>query len=174
MIASMRGLFVLALVATVTAGAATPSLAQDVTTIGKFRDWTAYSYEEQGSKVCYMASQPSKEEGNYSVRGEVYAIVSHRPAEGASNVVSFMAGYPYKEKSEVTVTVDGNKSFTLFTHEENAWAYDEDDSRIVNAMRAGTRMVVRGTSQRGTLTTDTYSLMGFTNAHAAISEACGQ
>jgi len=173
MFASMRGLFVLALVATVTAGSATAALAQDVKTIGKFKDWTAYTYKEQGSTVCYMASQPIKEEGNYSVRGEVYAIVSHRPKENASNVVSFMAGYPFKDKSEVTVSIDGNKTFTLFTHEENAWAYDEDDARLVGSMRSGGRMVVKGTSQRGTLTTDTYSLMGFTNAHAAISKACG-
>ncbi|MBB4267175.1 invasion associated locus B family protein [Roseospira visakhapatnamensis] len=174
MFASMRGLFVLALVATVSAGSASLALAQDVKTIEKFKDWTAYTYEEQGSTVCYMASQPTKEEGNYSVRGDVYAIVSHRPKEGATNVVSFMAGYPFKDKSEVTVTIDGNTSFTLFTHEENAWAYDEDDARLVAAMRAGGRMVVKGTSTRGTLTTDTYSLMGFTNAHGAISKACGQ
>ena len=174
MIASMRDLFVFALVATVTAGPASLALAQDVKTIDTFKDWTAYTYEERGSTVCYMASQPTKEEGNYSVRGEVYAIVSHRPDENASNVVSFMAGYPFKEKSEVTVVIDGRSRFTLFTHEENAWAYDEDDSRLVAAMRSGSRMVVKGTSQRGTLTTDTYSLMGFTNAHRAISSACGQ
>ena len=33
-------------------------------------------------------------------------------------------------------------------------------------------MVVKGTSSRGTVTTDTYSLRGFTAAYDAISGAC--
>ena len=34
-------------------------------------------------------------------------------------------------------------------------------------------MIVRGTSARGTLTADTYSLGGFTAGHEAINKACG-
>jgi hypothetical protein len=33
-------------------------------------------------------------------------------------------------------------------------------------------MVIKGTSSRGTLTTDTYSLAGFTAAYNAIEQAC--
>ena len=40
------------------------------------------------------------------------------------------------------------------------------------AMKGGKAMVVKGTSSRGTLTTDTYSLAGFTAAYAAIGKAC--
>jgi hypothetical protein len=36
----------------------------------------------------------------------------------------------------------------------------------------GAAMVVVGTSERGTKTTDTYSLKGFTAAYGAISKAC--
>ncbi|MBB4286246.1 invasion associated locus B family protein [Roseospira goensis] len=176
MMASLRGLRVLALLVTAAATApllsASPAAAQDVKTIGKFRDWTAYTYDESGNKVCYIASRPQKDEGDYARRGDIFAIVSHRPAEGARNVVSFVAGYPYKEKSEVSVSIDGRREFTLFTHDETAWAYDEDDAKLVDAMKAGGTMVVKGTSSRGTLTTDTYSLMGFTNAHGAITREC--
>jgi hypothetical protein len=55
-----------------------------------------------------------------------------------------------------------------------AWAPDETaDRALVQAMAAGRQMVVRGTSSRGTLTTDTYSLSGFTRAHQEINRACG-
>ena len=37
----------------------------------------------------------------------------------------------------------------------------------------GSGMIVRGVSSRGTETTDTYSLNGFTRAHNAIGQACG-
>lgn len=39
-------------------------------------------------------------------------------------------------------------------------------------MKAGRTMIVRGTSTRGTATTDTYSLTGFTAGMKAIDEAC--
>ena len=34
------------------------------------------------------------------------------------------------------------------------------------------KMKVVGTSSRGTITTDTYSLMGFSKAYQSINEAC--
>ena len=40
------------------------------------------------------------------------------------------------------------------------------------ALKAGTTLVVRGTSQRGTNTTDTYSLRGVTAAMTEIDKAC--
>ena len=40
-------------------------------------------------------------------------------------------------------------------------------------MQAAARMTVEGTSERGTLTRDEYSLLGFTAALAAAAEACG-
>ena len=40
-------------------------------------------------------------------------------------------------------------------------------------MKGGLAMIVAGISSRGTLTTDTYSLNGFTAAYDAITKACG-
>ena len=61
----------------------------------------------------------------------------------------------------------------MFTRGENAWNYDtKADRSMIKAMKAGSRMVVKGRSQRGTQTTDTYSLSGFTAAFNAISNAC--
>ncbi len=39
-------------------------------------------------------------------------------------------------------------------------------------MKAGSNLVVKASSSRGTDTTDTYSLSGFTAAYNAISKAC--
>ena len=100
-------------------------------------------------------------------------LITHRPADKTRDVVSVVAGYSYKADSDVRVDIDG-KNHTLFTHGERAWARDSaTDRRLVDAMRSGRKMVVRGTSERGTATTDTYSLSGFTAAHQAITKACG-
>lgn len=153
--------------------AAGSAKAADPRELGTFGKWSAYVFTEDGSKVCYMASQPDKDEGDYSRRGDIYALITHRPAEGTKNVFSYITGYPYKAGSDATVKIDGN-TFTLFTQDETAWAPDAaTDNRITESIRKGYNMVVKGTSSRGTLTTDTFSLKGSSDAHDAISRECG-
>ncbi len=140
--------------------------------IGSYSDWDAYVFYEGDSKVCYMASKPKKDEGDYSKRGEIYALVTHRPAEGTKNVFSYIAGYTYKTGSDASVEVNGQK-FVLFTQDDTGWAPDaETDGRIVDSIRKGSDMVVRGTSSRGTSTKDTFSLKGSSSAHDKITEEC--
>jgi hypothetical protein len=146
--------------------------AQDVTVIGTHGVWTAYSYQEDSGVVCYMASEPTKAEGNYTQRGEIFALVTHRPNEDSIDVVSIVAGYPYRENSDVNVQV-GSRTFDMFTYGERAWNRDEEtDKTMVQSMIRGSTMIVKGTSSRGTLTTDTYSLSGFTAAHRDVTQAC--
>ena len=137
------------------------------------KDWSAYTFEENGNKICYMASTPRKAEGDYSKRGEIYALITHRPAENTENVFSYIAGYDYKANSDVKLKI-GKKEFTLFTQDDTAWAPDsETDKELSEAIRKGARIIVSGTSSRGTKTKDTFSLSGSNAAYKAISKACG-
>lgn len=140
--------------------------------IGKFGDWTAFVLTQNGKKVCYMASFPKKKEGKYTQRGDVYALVTHRPGESSFNVVSLQAGYPFSEGATVTASIDG-KNYKLFTESETAWAAKDSDKPITMAMSRGTNMVVTGSSRKGTATKDTYSLKGSLQAWRAINKACG-
>ncbi len=141
--------------------------------IATYDDWSAYMFVEGGNKVCYMASQPMKDEGDYSSRGKIFALITHRPAEGTRDVFSYITGYPYKTGSDVAVTIGGSR-YTLFTQDDTAWAPDAAaDRQLSEAIRQGSSMVVKGTSQRGTLTTDTFSLRGSGKAYQTITEECG-
>lgn len=141
--------------------------------IGQFKDWTAYTYKEGKNQVCYMASTPKKDEGNYKARGDIYAIITHRPADKSYDVVNFVAGYPYKSGSKVVVKIGTTTFNNLFTNGDNAWAPDNTtDKKLVNTMKRGEKMIVEGYSARGTKTKDTYSLAGFSNAYKAISAKC--
>jgi hypothetical protein len=141
--------------------------------IGEHGDWSAYVMLEEGKKVCYMASQPKKHEGNYTRRGDIFALITHRPAEGTKNVFSYITGYPYKVGSDARVKI-GSDRFTLFTQDETAWAPDAStDNKIAESIKKGSSMIVTGTSSRGTKTTDTFSLSGSSAAHEAISKECG-
>lgn len=141
--------------------------------IGSFGDWSAYYYYENGSRICYMASTPAKAEGNYKIRGDIFAFITHRIADKVENEFNYIAGYPYKDGFVPTVKID-NKKFSLYVNGEVAWANDvETDESIAKALRKGSKMVVNGKSSRGTLTTDTYSLKGSSKAHDAINKECG-
>lgn len=156
----------LAFVLTAQAQAAEPRL------MGTYGDWLAYSFNENGKKVCYMASKPKKAEGNYSKRGDIFALLTHRPAEGTKDVFSYITGYTYKAGSDVTIEVDG-KRFVLFTQDNTAWTPDEQsDARLAKAIQAGSKMIVRGVSSRGTKTKDTFGLKGSTAAYKKITSEC--
>jgi hypothetical protein len=153
---------------------AVPALAQGGNQIGVFSDWSAFTEKENGKTMCYIGSVPEKEEGDYTQRGGALILVTSRPAEKSFDVVSIQAGYVYKKGSEVEIII-GARRFELFTKGGNAWAKDSKiDRQLVTAMKGGKSMVVKGTSSRGTLTTDTYSLAGFTAAYGATGKACGK
>ncbi|MFO1060962.1 MAG: invasion associated locus B family protein [Dongiaceae bacterium] len=158
---------------------ASPARAEDPKSIGVFGDWEAVTVKDAKGKVCYMTSNPKKSEGAVKNRQKAYAMVIHRPAEKSYDVVTFAAGYNFKEGSKVTVTID-KLALTMYTAKDHAWAWDSassadqaTDKKLVDAMRKGTDMTVKGTSARGNETVDTYSLKGFMRAYAAIGTACG-
>lgn len=142
------------------------------TLLGKHGDWEAFTEVEDGKMACYMGAVPDKSRGKYTTRGRTFMLITHRPAEKSKNVISVQAGYTFKKGSEVEVAI-GSTSYKLFT--DGRWAFAPDaaaDNALVASMIRGATMVVKGVSSRGTETTDTYSLSGFTAAHQAISRAC--
>jgi hypothetical protein len=154
--------------------ASTVALAQTPKSLGKYGAWHAYKKGE----VCYMVSLAKKSEGKYTKRGNVYAVVTHRPKIKSKNVLSLHAGYPFGKGDEVKVTVKsrkGNKVVNLFTEGEVAWCADAktDNMMAEQLTKIGSEMLVEGKSSRGTKTKDTYSLAGSLKAYNAICKACG-
>lgn len=141
--------------------------------LGDYNEWSAFRFTENGSKACFMASQPTKHEGDYKERGDIYALVTHWPSDRTRDEVSIVIGYKFQKDSAVNLTI-GSQKFKLFTRDDVAWTPNaKEDGRLVKAMIKGAKMVVRGTSWRGTKTKDTYSLKGFTAAYKKINEICG-
>lgn len=138
-------------------------------------DWTVFMSSDP--KECYIVSTPktstAKRDGKEVEvdRGSISLFVRFNPSESVANEVSFTGGYPFKPGNAVKVTV-GSESFGLNPGPGDAsgwaWPTAADDSRIVGALRRGASAVVTGVSARGTTTTDTFSLAGFT---AAVNEA---
>ena len=142
---------------------------------GTYDAWTAYVYVNQGEKTCYMATTPTKSKGKYSKRGDVFLSVAHHPDKNEFDVVNVMAGYTYKKGSKPVISVDKNKGVALASFEDGAWTKDKaTDAKLVAQMKKGSTAILQGTSVRGTLTTDTFSMKGFSKAYHDIQKACGR
>jgi hypothetical protein len=146
--------------------------AQTPEFLGTHRDWNVYAFTDDSQKICYMASEPKKQEGDYTRRGNPAVLVTRRPGPKVVDEVSVQPGYTYQDGSEVQVGV-GSRRFALFTRGEHAWTKSEEaDRALIDAMKRGSEMTVRGTSTRGTYSLDTYSLLGFSAAYQAMTDAC--
>lgn len=168
----MRYLVVSAFTALLVLATGNTAFAQTPTLIQKFNDWVAYSVDGPNGKVCYVASQPKDQQPSGVNRDPVFFMISHWQGRGVRNEASIIIGYPFAENSKVTTDIDGS-NFTMFTKGDGAWMENvAEEGRLVDAMKAGSKMLVSGTSRRGTNTVDTYSLSGVTAALDKIASVC--
>jgi len=137
--------------------------------LGQFTDWSAYSANGASGKVCFVIAQPKTRAPEGLNRDPAYFFVSHWG--GSRNEISVQAGFPLKPGSTVDIDIKG-APFRLVTQDQLGWSNGQDDSNIVNAMRGGAEMIVKSTSGRGNVTTDTYSLKGISAALDAAQGAC--
>ena len=146
--------------------------AQEPKFLSAHKNWYVFTIKQKSSNVCFLTSKAAKSEGDYSKRGDVLFVVTHRPTETNSGVINFRTGYNFKKDTDAVIKIDNSK-FLLFTQGSDGWAKEsKTDKAIVKAMIRGSQMLIVGISSRGTKTTDTFSLSGFTAAFKAAIEAC--
>lgn len=140
-------------------------------------DWTVC--ENPSPHECWAVSAPKEtvntRDGNVVAarRGDILLYVSYRPENGVKDQVAFAGGYPFAENSTVELDIGGTK-FELYVDGEYAWpANAEVDAQIVDAMRRGSSATATGRSSRGTVTKDTFSLLGFTASVEEAAKRCG-
>lgn len=155
-------------------GLGTATFAQETTDnrVAANTDWSVFV--EDNPTECWGVSAPKEvvntRDGQVvqARRGEILLFVFYRPGASVAGQVAFTGGYPFASGSTAALDISGT-AFQLFTEGEWAWpATPEDDAKIVAAMKRGSQAVVTAQSGRGTVTKDTFSLLGFT---AAVEEA---
>jgi Invasion associated locus B (IalB) protein len=154
--------------AVVAGGGAKPTL------LGQYGDWGAYTASSGGKRVCFTIAKPASSETSPpgKSRNPPYMFISSRPAEKVSDEVSIIIGYPFKPNSEATVAV-GSTSFALYTQQDGAWIKNAaEEGNLIAAMRAGQNAVLKGTSARGTQSTDVFSLKGLAQALDRSDQDC--
>lgn len=142
--------------------------------LGASGDWEAFTYEADGSKVCYIYSQPKKSEANKkgTARNPIYFMVTHWPGKKVKAQPSTVIGYTFKVSSDVKLSID-TRDFILYPVDNTAWTDKVETERaILAAMKSGKSMSITGTSAKGTVTKDSYSLAGISAAMDIIDGAC--
>src|SRR5262249_17310254 len=144
------------------------------TLLGQYGDWGAYTASPSSGRVCFALAKPktSKTEPPGRKRDPSYVFVSTRPAENVKNEVSVIIGYSFKTSSDATAEI-GTAKFAMYTQNDGAWIKNvAEEARMVEAMRKGADLTVKGSSGRGAQATDQYSLKGLAQALDKIEQEC--
>lgn len=165
----MRGL-ISTLTGLVLIAAAGPALAQSATKIGQHNAWGTYSYNANGSKVCYVLTVPTDKKPPSVDHGDIFFFVSQKPGQNVTYEPQFIASYNFQENSKVSVSVDG-KSYSMFTRGKSAWMENAaQEPALIASMKAGSDMKVDAKSSRGTATSYVFSLKGISAALTSIAK----
>jgi hypothetical protein len=124
--------------------------------------------------VCFALASPksAKTDPPGRKRDQAYVFVSTRPAENVKNEVSVIVGYPFKASSDAIAEVGPDK-FDMYTQNDGAWIKNvAEEARMIEAMRKGAELIVKGVSGRGAKSTDQYSLIGLTDALNRVEQEC--
>ena len=126
----------------------------------------------QDEDWCYIGSSPIKSDlPETKKRGDNYILV-YKIIGSEENIIQIDAGYNYNLDKTINVKID-TANFDFYSTEdssETAWA--NDDKKVIYAMKKGLELTLTGVSARGTITNDTYTLKGFTNAVNLLNNDC--
>lgn len=153
---------------------ASASPATGAQLLGQYGDWGAYMATPGGKKVCFALAKPNASSTNppNRPRDPAFLFVSTRPAEKVKEEVSVIIGYPFKPASEAAAEI-GSTIFALYTQNDGAWIKNAaEEARMIDAMKKGADVTVKGESGRGTKTTDVFSLKGLSQALDRVASEC--
>ncbi len=145
---------------------------ENLKSLGKFKDWQSFVLVKEGVKTCFAQSIPVVKAPKKFKRDSSRLFISFRPAENIKNEISVTNGYEFKLKAPVSAK-SGKRKYDLFSKGRFAWVVDnKDEVKLISTMKKASRLMIIGNSEKGTETTDHYSMMGFTKAYNSAKKSC--
>jgi len=144
------------------------------TLLGQYGEWGAYTASPGGKKICFALAKPANSSTSppNRPRDPAWMFISSRPAEKVKDEVSVIFGYGHKPNSDANIEVAGG-SYAMYTQADGAWVKNAaEEPKLVETMRKGQDLTVKGTSAKGTVSTDVYSLKGLSLALDKIGQEC--
>ena len=139
---------------------------------------TAYALEKgkwifvKDDEYCYIGSIPIETDlPKEKKRGDTYILV-YTMVGNQDSVIQVEAGYNYKLNKDIIIKIDSTNYKFYTTEDVSDSAWTNDDAKVIFAMKKGLKLLITGESSRGTVTTDTYTLKGFTSAFNQLTKDC--
>ena len=146
--------------------------AEDLKSIGKFKNWETFTVTENNNKICFAQSIPILRAPKKFERNPSRLFISFRPTEDIKDEVSATSGYTF-QKEKIVKAKSGKKTFDFFAQENFAWILDtEEEQKFIQAMKKASRVMIIGRTDKGKQTIDHYSLMGFSKAYNTAKKNC--
>lgn len=138
--------------------------------LGQYDNWAAYWAAPDGRKICFAAARPAS--AATRSRPPTYLFITSRPQDKIKDEISAIASFPFKSSADAMAAV-GGKNYAMATHADGAWVKNSaDETKLIEAMRKGGDLVLKGTTDRGLQSTDTFSMKGLAQALDRISREC--
>jgi invasion protein IalB len=139
--------------------------------LGLYGDWGVYFAEGEKSKTCYALATPKDRAPAGLNRDPAYVFISSRPGENVRQEVSVTMGFPLKEDG-AHAEISGS-NFALIAKGTNAWIKNmAEEPHFIEALKKGSKLIVKAASTKGNVTTDSYSLAGLSQALERLEKEC--
>ena len=139
--------------------------------LASYGDWGVFLAQGEKSKTCYALATPKDRAPHGLQRDPAYVFISNRPGENVREEVSIIMGFPMKEgggRAEIA-----GSGFALIAKGANAWIKNQaEEAKFVDALKKGSKLIVKASSLRGHVTTDSYSLAGLAQALERVEKEC--
>jgi hypothetical protein len=161
----------IAAIAALCSAVAIPAATAAPTAIGRYDNWTVFTEEVGGEKLCYAATEATDKAPQSANHGDVWFFVSNWASGKARSQPSLKVGYDLRADLPARASV-GRSGWTLYGVGGEAFAQDRDDSQIVDALRRGSELHVEAVSSRNTQVSYHFSLSGSAAAIDKASSLC--
>ncbi|MGH6831274.1 MAG: hypothetical protein ACREDG_08995, partial [Methylocella sp.] len=139
--------------------------------LASYGDWGVFLAQGEKSKTCYALATPKDRAPSGLNRDPAYVFISNRPDENVREEVSIIMGFPMKEgggRAEIA-----GSGFALIAKGANAWIKNQaEEPKFIDALKKGAKLIVKASSLRGHVTTDSYSLAGLAQALERVEKEC--
>ncbi|HEX3497466.1 MAG TPA: hypothetical protein VHT02_09925 [Methylocella sp.] len=151
-------------------GAETPMFGKP-SKLASYGDWGVFLAQSDKSKTCYALATPKNRAPAALKRDPAYVFISNRPGENVREEISIIVGFPMKEagaRAEIA-----GAGFALIAKGANAWIKDQaEEAKFVDDLKKGSKLIVKASSLKGHVTTDSYSLAGLAQALERVEKEC--
>ena len=146
-------------------------IAADPKSIGKYKNWETFVYNDTKGKVCFAQTVPLERAPKNFKRQPSRLFVTFRKSENVKNEISITSGHEYRSSS--VMAKSGKNEFALFSQGDFAWLIDgEEEFNLIKTMKKASKLSVSAVAKNGSQTKDLYSMMGFTKAYNAARKSC--